>query len=630
MYKSRICMSCGDAFIPTSSTQRCCNKPIIRNCVICGKEYESKCNVKYIQCCSTECGHKLAHQKSIETALKSVKQCILCGREFHPVNNTQSVCDGEHTRICKICGNTFPIIWKRGMNLKDLPTTCSMECKTKASFAKGNPATNPEYMAKAKQTLMERYGVDHPMHSEEIKSRVVKTNRERYGADYFVQTDEYVQKSVATNQERYGTDWARQNPEIQKKSEDTIFAHYGVTNPMDIPGTVEKIRETYKKNTGYDYPMQNPTVKQKHKETLLSHYGVEYPTQNPEIKQKVADTMSERYGGTAALNSPILKAQIEATNLQRYGYTNPVKSPQVQAKIANTMMSRYGVKHYNESWDYRKSVMTDPSKADEWKTFLENPEQYINSHFDHKPNYRELENLLGVNSTSIWMHLTRIGKLDLIQYVLSYLENDIVDILHTINPSMKIVQHDRQLIKPYELDIYLPEYQIGIEINPTSTHNSSIGGFGNEAKAPSYHRMKTDLCENRGIFLFHIFGYEWHHKRDVIISMLRNLLGCNTKKIYARTCEIREVSGQDAFEFLCNNHRQNGVHSKVRYGLYYKGELVSLMTFGKMRKTIGTNDNGLSDCWELVRFCNKLNTSVVGGASKLFKHFIKAYKPNVV
>jgi hypothetical protein len=35
--------------------------------------------------------------------------------------------------------------------------------------------------------------------------------------------------------------------------------------------------------------------------------------------------------------------------------------------------------------------------------------------------------------------------------------------------------------------------------------------------------------------------------------------------------------------------------------------------------------------WELVRFCNKINTSVVGGASKLFKHFIKNYDPiNIV
>ena len=109
--------------------------------------------------------------------------------------------------------------------------------------------------------------------------------------------------------------------------------------------------------------------------------------------------------------------------------------------------------------------------------------------------------------------------------------------------------------------------------------------------------------------------------------MLRNLIGCNSTKVYARQCEIREVNSKDAFDFLMANHRQSGVHSKFRYGLYYNDELVSLMTFGKMRNTLGIGNEDLSDCWELVRFCNKLNTSVVGGASKLFKHFIKVHNP---
>lgn len=76
------------------------------------------------------------------------------------------------------------------------------------------------------------------------------------------------------------------------------------------------------------------------------------------------------------------------------------------------------------------------------------------------------------------------------------------------------------------------------------------------------------------------------------------------------------------------NHRQGAANSSFRLGLYYHGELVSLMTFGKMRNTIGTSKNeDLSDCWELVRFCSKLNTSVVGGASKLFKHFVRTHEP---
>jgi hypothetical protein len=68
------------------------------------------------------------------------------------------------------------------------------------------------------------------------------------------------------------------------------------------------------------------------------------------------------------------------------------------------------------------------------------------------------------------------------------------------------------------------------------------------------------------------------------------------------------------------------VGSSVNLGLYYNNELVSLMTFGKKRLALG-NKKSNNDEYELIRFCNKLNTSVVGGASKLLNHFIKTYNP---
>lgn len=625
----RLCRVCGQPFDATAANQQDCGREIVRKCKICGAEFRTKCSIYFdIQTCNDpHCRGAYAHQQSQAFYSNITKQCVLCGKDFHPTNNTQSVCNGEHFGTCKICGKTFPIYWKSGMNLNDLPKTCSTECKTKASFANGNPAKSQISKDKAKHTNLIRYGVEHPMHNPDIKAKIVQTNRNRYGADYFVQTDAYVEKSIATNRDRYGTDWARQNPEIQKKSEDTLFSHYGVTNPSDSLELLQKRVENYRELTGYDNPGQNPKVKDKIKQTVRDRYGVDYTSQIPAVKAKVADTMLKRYGGTSALNSPILREKIKETNRKKYGYDNPTKSPIVQAKISDTMMKRYGATRHNASWEYRQSIMTDPTKIDEWKSFLSNPEQYISEHFDHKPNYRELSDILGVNDSSIQVHLARQGKSELVKYTLSYYEDDLVSILHQINSNMQIVRHNRNLIAPYEIDVYLPEYNLGIEMNPTGTHNSSFGSHDNDPKAPSYHRMKTELCEKQGVFLFHIFGYEWTHKQEIIISMLRNLVGCNTSTIYARKCIIKPVSGKDAYEFLQKNHRQGGVHSKIRYGLYFNDELVSLMTFGKIRNTMGSGNEDLSDCWELVRFCNKLNTSVVGGASRLFKHFIAHHNP---
>ena len=203
------------------------------------------------------------------------------------------------------------------------------------------------------------------------------------------------------------------------------------------------------------------------------------------------------------------------------------------------------------------------------------------------------------------------------------MEYEISDFILNVDPKIEIIHNNRTIIKPYEIDIWLPEFNIGIECNPTSTHNSSHN-FWNSSESGlliNYHRNKTDKAEESGIQLLHVFSYEWKHRRSIIESILRNMLHRSTR-IYARNCIIKEVDTHTAMSFLAANHRQGAIGSSIRTGLYYQDELVSLMTFGKPRHTIGKNGNYV----ELLRFCNKLNTSVIGGASKLFSYFKETYE----
>jgi hypothetical protein len=86
---------------------------------------------------------------------------------------------------------------------------------------------------------------------------------------------------------------------------------------------------------------------------------------------------------------------------------------------------------------------------------------------------------------------------------------------------------------------------------------------------------------------------------------------------------IKEVKKDKIRKFLINNHLQGFVPSSIKLGLYYNDELVSLMTFGK-RKISGKS------YYELLRFCSKLNTSVIGGASRLFKNFLLLGHKNII
>jgi hypothetical protein len=129
-----------------------------------------------------------------------------------------------------------------------------------------------------------------------------------------------------------------------------------------------------------------------------------------------------------------------------------------------------------------------------------------------------------------------------------------------------------------------------------------------------------------GIQLIHIFEDEWLNKEEIVKSRLRNILGLTSELIHARKCEIRDVSASESKIFLDNNHLQGSISVSIRLGLYFNDELVSIMLFNRPRVGIGSKYDG----YELSRFCNKLNTNVIGGASKLLKHFIKVYKPNEI
>jgi len=179
-----------------------------------------------------------------------------------------------------------------------------------------------------------------------------------------------------------------------------------------------------------------------------------------------------------------------------------------------------------------------------------------------------------------------------------------------------IIVNDKNIIKPYELDIYLPDLKLAFEFNGLYWHSEKF-------LEKNYHLNKTNFCENKGIHLVQIYEDDWIYKQEIVKSRTINLLS-KSKKIPARKCEVREVSFLDAKHFLEKNHIQGNCISKIRIGLYYKNNLVSLMTFGNLRKNLGYKSQ--EGFFELLRFCNLINHSVIGGANKLFISFLKRTK----
>ena len=199
-------------------------------------------------------------------------------------------------------------------------------------------------------------------------------------------------------------------------------------------------------------------------------------------------------------------------------------------------------------------------------------------------------------------------------------ENEVAD--HIKSLGLEVERSNRDILKGREVDIYIPSKNIGIECDGLRWH-SDFGGKGSE-----YHIAKTQQCSDENVRLIHIFEDEWAFKNEIWKSMLRNILTGSPDRIPARKCRIMEVSPKTSRDFLNENHVQGYANASHNYGLYFNGELVSLMTFGRRRINLGgKNTDGM---FELVRFCNKLNTSVIGGASRLLATFIKEHDPKEI
>ncbi len=214
-----------------------------------------------------------------------------------------------------------------------------------------------------------------------------------------------------------------------------------------------------------------------------------------------------------------------------------------------------------------------------------------------------------------------------------FLRCSVCDNKSVSNPELEIRQwlknNNIEFIPQYKIgskriDIVIPDFNLAIEYNGIMNHSygkSKYTRFNNwEYRDENIHLNRLILCNEQGLDLIQINENEWcdKSKKDIWISILSAKTNLN-RKIYARKCIVKEITDNKIIkEFLHTNHLQGYCSSNIKLGLYYNEELVSMMTFGKPRF------NGKYQ-WELARFCNKLNTNIVGGASKLFNHFIKNY-----
>lgn len=478
--------------------------------------------------------------------------------------------------LCK-CGNrtNFNKNWLNGYKIY-----CSSKCSQ----------SNIETKEKRKLTNIEKYGVDNVAKLQEVKKKQEDTNLKIYGSKSSFQNKDVREKWKRKVKEKYNVDHIFQLDSFKEKSEKTSFEKYGVSHYVKsdeyIKKTIEKNREKY----GEDWYTQTNEYIDSSKKSNNIKFGKDYYSQTEKYKDSVKKTNIVKY------------------NVDWYYQSDDFKE---KSKISN--LGKYGSTHYTKSEDYKNYVKTDEyrkKRLDERISFYNDRGfEFISS---EKIGHVKLKSNNCLHEFDI--HPTNLQRRNLQNLVVCTICNPIdskqsgqeVNVINWIQSLYKIDTKVRDIIKPYELDIYIPDKKIAIEYNGLYWHSEIY-------KDKKYHLNKMMMCEDNKIDLIQIWEDDWLYRNEIIKSIIKYRIGIIENKIFARNCKIEEIKDRKIVnKFFDDNHIQGSTNYNISIGLFNNDILVSCMLFNKPKKEI-----------ELVRFCNKINTVVIGSASKLFKHFVK-------
>lgn len=345
-------------------------------------------------------------------------------------------------------------------------------------------------------------------------------------------------------------------------------------------------------------------IKDRKEKKSFEKYGTKAPAMNNKIKEKIIKTNKKRYGSNSPMSNNKIKKKSKKTLFENYGVENPSRSDIILKKriktFKNTIKEKYLKLLENKNIkniDYENKIMY---------FHCDDCNQDFNIHLDLFHNRNRTNTLLCTICNPIDKHVSG-QEIQLQNFIKNIYDGE-------------ILLNNRSILSPYELDIYLPDLKLAFEFNGLYYHCENF-------VENDYHLRKTELAEKNNIQLIQIYEDDWTYKQNIIKSIILNKLG-KSEKIYARLCTIKEVDNKNSIDFLEKNHLQGKINSKIRIGLYYNNNLISLTCFSKNRKNL--NQKNIENTYELVRFTSLINTNVIGGFSKMLNYFVKNYNPEKI
>lgn len=209
------------------------------------------------------------------------------------------------------------------------------------------------------------------------------------------------------------------------------------------------------------------------------------------------------------------------------------------------------------------------------------------------------------DSKRILQHKTpTVGVNDFASVHPALAEQEVVDFITSLG--LTVVQSDRSVLNGAEVDLWIPEKNVGIEFNGVYWHNDS-------RKTVKYHFNKWSVARGKNVQLLQVWEDDWLLRKSVVKSMLAHKLGVSAaSRVFARKTSVTVLDKQETEEFLEANHIQGFASGSLYVGLKDSaGALVAVMV---LKKEAGSDGRVLN----IIRYATAVN--VVGGFTKILSH----------
>jgi len=408
--------------------------------------------------------------------------------------------------------------------------------------------------------------------SDEVKAKISKANKGKIGHNKGKHMSMELRALMSkARKEKY-------------TSGEIIHWNTGNTTPDKVKAKISASLKGINYNTAASIIKRNRTRQSKKDNGWI-------PAQSTiEFKAHIKQQNQLKYGVDWVFQRPDIKEKIKQTCIKRYGVDNPLKSPQVIKKRQSTLLQRYGVLNCKYLW-YDEGVREQ----------LKDVNFLIDLHHNQKISIMQMAEQLNVTDITIRNYLNR-HNIEQRFYNSSVGCNSLIDFIQSL--SVEFYTNTRKIIGPSEIDIYLPEYKLGIEYNGIYWHSELKG------RDSTYHINKFNSCNNVGVQLIQIYDIEWLHKQDIVTSIIKSILKLNEN--VELNYNIIEISINQASSFFNETHILSYIPAIIHVGLYHNDEIYAIMSFNDI---------------ELIQYSTKLNTNINNGAKLLLDYYIQAYNP---